>query len=335
MLTPKDYSLPHDEWRPYQFETIEWAKDIEKNKVKITEQPTGCHIAGQGILMFDGSIKKVEDIVIGDLLMGPDSFPRTVLQLCRGIGPMYRIIPIKGNSFIVNDEHILVLTETNAGKGTKRYKNTLEDGKIIQVSVKKYLTWSNYKKHIYKIFRTKIDFYLHEKDQLKIDPYFLGILLGDGSLGSRIGITTMDDEIKKEFHNQAFHLKMNVRTDSKKQNLAKTHCLVDPNSGSNNASGKVHEFRKILKEYKLLGTNSGTKFIPDLYKFSTRENRLELLAGILDTDGSLTKATCYDYISKSKQLADDVAFIVKSLGLSAYVVPAEKRDQNGQRWNLL
>lgn len=75
----------------------------------------GCHARGQPILMFDGSIKKVEDIVVGDQLMGPDSTPRTVLELKRGHGKMVTIVPKKGTSFTVNEDHILTLVKTKYG----------------------------------------------------------------------------------------------------------------------------------------------------------------------------------------------------------------------------
>lgn len=61
------------------------------------------------ILMYDGSIKKVQDIKVGDLLMGDDSQPRKVLSTNVGEGRLKRIVPKKGNSWVCNDVHILTL----------------------------------------------------------------------------------------------------------------------------------------------------------------------------------------------------------------------------------
>jgi hypothetical protein len=61
------------------------------------------------ILMSDGTIKLVQDIKVGDFLMGDDSKPRTVLSLARGKDKMYDIIPVKGDKYTVNQEHILCL----------------------------------------------------------------------------------------------------------------------------------------------------------------------------------------------------------------------------------
>ncbi len=77
--------------------------------------PTGggkCLGAGTPVLMFDGSIKAVEDVLVGDLLMGPDSKPRTVLSLARGSEELYRVTPVKGDAYVVNESHILSLRNT-------------------------------------------------------------------------------------------------------------------------------------------------------------------------------------------------------------------------------
>src|SRR5690606_5828158 len=61
------------------------------------------------VMMYDGRVKPVQDIRVGDLLIGPDSQPRTVLSLARGREMMYRITPTKGDPYVVNASHILSL----------------------------------------------------------------------------------------------------------------------------------------------------------------------------------------------------------------------------------
>lgn len=78
----------------------------------LLELATGCHEKGHPILMHDGSIKAVEDVVVGDKLMGPDSTPRTVLESHRGVDKMYRVTPTKGEPFSVNAGHIFSLYVT-------------------------------------------------------------------------------------------------------------------------------------------------------------------------------------------------------------------------------
>ncbi|PNH04444.1 putative helicase [Tetrabaena socialis] len=69
----------------------------------------GCHAAGTQIMMYDGSTRNVEDVEVGDLLMGDDSTEREVLTLFRGFSDMWRIVPEEGEPFVVNGQHRLAL----------------------------------------------------------------------------------------------------------------------------------------------------------------------------------------------------------------------------------
>ena len=68
-----------------------------------------CHKRGTPLIMSDGSIKKVEDIKAGEMLMGDDSQPRTVLSLATGHDVMYEVISENGEAYTVNKDHILCL----------------------------------------------------------------------------------------------------------------------------------------------------------------------------------------------------------------------------------
>lgn len=89
------------------------------NMILIGKPGTGkCHGIDTEILMYDGTIKKVQDIKVGDQLMGDDSTPRNVLELCRGRENMYKVI--QGNDiYTVNESHILSLYNIS----TKQYIN--------------------------------------------------------------------------------------------------------------------------------------------------------------------------------------------------------------------
>lgn len=88
---------------------------LRQNSNTLGVAPTGCHAPGTPILMFDGSIRAVETIDVGDRLMGPDSCPRTVLELHRGWDAMIEVRPIKGDPFTVNAGHVLSLIKTSEG----------------------------------------------------------------------------------------------------------------------------------------------------------------------------------------------------------------------------
>jgi DNA repair protein RadD len=102
--------------RPYQEEAVQTGVNFLSRKGGVNEvimAPTGCHARGSLILMADGSHRKVEDVLSGDLLESPTGRkPRRVLALCRGREMMYRLtIDVFGlYEHVVNKSHILVLT---------------------------------------------------------------------------------------------------------------------------------------------------------------------------------------------------------------------------------
>ena len=99
--------------RDYQEEFVSCNKsEIEKSSGILIEMPCGhgkCHGKGTKLLMYDGSVKCVEDIVVGDLLMGDDSTPRRVLSLARGREELFKVRQNKGEDYVVNRSHILTL----------------------------------------------------------------------------------------------------------------------------------------------------------------------------------------------------------------------------------
>lgn len=99
-------------------------------KLAIIGKP-GCFALGTKVRMFDGSIKSVEDVKVGDQVMGDDSTPRNVLELCRGRATMYRINTENGSSIVVNNKHILSLVST----GTFAHKK----GEIMNITLELFL----------------------------------------------------------------------------------------------------------------------------------------------------------------------------------------------------
>ena len=114
--------------------------------------------------MYDGSIKNVQDIVIGDKIMGDDSTPRNILSVATGYETMYKIYTDNNESYIVNENHILSL----------KYKNN-----IIDISVKKYLDLSKNNNNllINNLYGFRVPvLFMHKK--IKYNPYLLGYILG-------------------------------------------------------------------------------------------------------------------------------------------------------------
>ena len=261
----------------------------------------GCFAPGTKVLNYDGSIINVENIKIGDQLMGDDSTPRNVLELCHNTETMYKIIPNKGEPIIVNENHILSLKCSGYNQHPK--------GEIIDIVLKDFLEKSETFQKRYKWYRSGVEF---EERKIDLDPYLLGYWLGDGNSRS----ATVDEEVLVYFDEKLAELRLFlnqkiqdriIQTDGPKQ--FKNH------------------FLNFLRDNDLLQN----KHIPIDYKSNSRQTRLELLAGILDADGSYDNTgKGFDIIQKSEKLLDDIVFVARSLGFSAYKKECTKRCTNSE-----
>lgn len=297
-----------------------------------------CFSENTPVLMYDGSIKMVQDVVVGDVLMGDDSKPRNVLALGRGEDEMYDIIPNKGDKYTVNSEHILCLKASgwprlvfdktrnkwNVGyindnkfkhkrfETEKEGKEFLEDYKnnILEITVKDYLKLSDGYKSYLKGYRVGVNF--EEKD-IDIDPYMIGLWLGDGT-SSSCEITSVDEEIIEYLENYCKKNELNIKIKGKGSSKI-TYSISGMKKDEKGFKRYNNTLLKGLQKYNLIKN----KHIPEVYKCNSRENRLRLLAGLIDTDGSYSKErNIFSFCQKNEKLMDDVVYLCKSLGFACY-----------------
>lgn len=229
------------------------------SKIVVVGKP-GCFTPGTKVMMFDGTFRNIEDVKIGEQVMGDDSTARTVLELCHNYDDMFEIVPESGEPYTVNKQHKLVLYSS--------------DQDILEITVENFLKKSKTWQDQWCIFKTGVDF--PEKD-IEVDPYVFGVWLGNG---------TIDDLEMLQDNNMIF------KDDESKKD-------------------KKNIFLKFLRENNLYKN----KYIPHDYKSNSRQIRLNLLAGILDTDGSYDiRENVYEFIHKSETLLDDILYIARSLG---------------------
>jgi superfamily I DNA/RNA helicase len=298
----------------YQEAAISWRRGTA-----LVAAAAGCHRSGQQIMLFDGTAKAVEAVVVGDLLMGPDSKPRQVLQLIRGRGEMARIVPVKGEPFVVNLDHILTL-QLSGWKYRERGNSTQD------VKVRDVLSWPKTWQKDAKLFRVPIDTFQY-RCELPIDPYFMGVLLGDGSFLGSVSVSKPGPEIKALCDAEAQRWGLEVRLNGDETNP--TWALTSGSAEGKQRKGRNPLINILRDKLGLWGLEGGCKFVPYQYRVASIEARRQIIAGLIDTDGHISGGGC-DFISKSKILSRDFAFLCRSVGLAAYVVECEKHDQNGQ-----
>ena len=254
-----------------------------------------CLGKGTKVLMFDGSLRKVEDIRTGDLLMGADSTPRKVLSTAFGIEQMYWIRQNKAIDYRVNESHILSLKRSrNEGKHQK--------GDILTISVKDFLQKSEKFRSNYKGYKVAVEF---AEKALPIDAYFLGLWLGDGNISS-VNITNQDKEIIEYLEKYALLLGLQVTVSKQVQKTPK-YAITKGQRGKQFFFSLQNELRKLF----LLNN----KHIPEVFLINSKQNRLELLAGLIDSDGHYEAVSnSYEISQKNEELARQIKFLADSLG---------------------
>jgi hypothetical protein len=279
---------------------------LDKYNAVVIASSTGtgkCLAKGTPVLMFDGSIKKVEDIQVGEMLLGPDSKPRCVLSLAHGDEEMYRVTPKKGDAYEVNSSHILSLKMTVSGE-------------IVNIPIPEYLEKNKTWRHCAKGYRTGVDFPMRTTP---LPPYFLGLWLGDGH--SHIpAITTVEPEIIVYLYHFAADYGLHVRVD-RSGDRCPSYALTSKIMGGNDRNTNPVQY--LLKSLGLIKN----KHIPEVFKVNNRGTRMAVLSGLIDSDGSLSCGG-YEITLKSKKLADDVVFLARSLGFAAYSKPCQKKCCN-------
>jgi hypothetical protein len=254
-----------------------------------------CLDPEQGILMYDGTIKKVKDVQKGEFLMGPDSKPRRIIQTSTGFGPLYKITPIKGagKPWICNDAHILTLKYTNRnGSRPSKTKNTYKG--ISQVFGKN------------KTYTER----LHQQKSLEENNYTADVCIKDFIQAKSPNQKL--DAFWKMFRPNGIEFPNDQQENTHQTFTTEEFYLA----GVKIENGDIRKESPL--ETRLLEFTNADKNIPHWALTAPREKRLALLAGIIDTEGTVNNETrCIDLTQKLKRIIEKTVWLCRSLGLSA------------------
>jgi phosphate starvation-inducible PhoH-like protein len=270
----------------------------------------------RGVLTPNG-FRPIGSLRIGDLVTGSDGRPTLVIGVYpQGIKPVFRVRAQDGASTLCCGEHLWHVFSPE-DRSRRKPGRVLETREMIGC-----LRRAHQHRYELPLISAPVEF---EPQPIPLDPYALGLLLGDGGLTTKTtpSFTTSDPELAAalEASLEGIELRRKSRYDYV---LRHVH-------GHRGGVIVANPVTATLRELGLAGTYSHTKFIPDIYLQNAPAVRIALLQGLLDSDGgpvTQDRRTCrIQYTTCSETLRDDVVCLVRSLGGVAY---RRRREAKGR-----
>lgn len=253
-------------------------------------QPLTAKIVTPNGFTTMGSLK------VGDSVCTPKSTSKVIAIYPQGKKDIYEIVFQDGAKTRATADH---LWDTwISSKGRRKLRTTEELLKLKSKAI------------------TPVGIATFREQSVMVNPYLLGVLLGDGGLTKHLTLTSADEEVIKEIEKR-LPKGISIRQRNKIE-----YSIV---CNSRNKKGyPVNYLADKLRSYKLFPIACADRFVPKDYLFNSVKIRTEILAGLLDTDGYVDLRGHISFTSKSKQLALDVQFLVRSLGGRATLKEVQK-----------
>lgn len=338
----------HNGDKVYTQEYIQFLRDADRkspDKLKIIAQKG----AQERILSVDADIKiiggsrggpllvdtrvvtpfgyrRIGDLKSGDIISGTDGgMQRVVYRKDHGMLPAYKLKFVDGSEVIASYDHLWNVRKT-CYVSKKRKLNNLSLQDDFRVWTTQMIVEHLTKVKNGEIKNSRLIIPLCEPIKFTrswgnrhykptTSPYIIGALLGDGCITECVKngsydalLSSADKEIVEEFEKSGFDMSNYAQ---KENNAAKDYRIT-------NAS-----LRNDLEGLKLYNHNAFSKFVPNVYKWGTVDTRIAIVQGLMDTDGTIDKRGHCSFSTVSKQLAEDMKFLINSLGGLATISKCE------------
>ncbi len=284
--------------QPRNDHQAEYLSSIDRNIITIGLGPAGSGKAQplDAKVKVPGGWKEMGQISVGDIVSTPDGGTARVLNVFpQGIKEIFKISFADGSTVEACADHLWKVYNID-WRDRERIVTTEEILRLLSLKSKKNRLYVPLPEPVYG-----------EDARLAIDPYLLGVLLGDGQLSTATPVlTTADPEIILRLNgilSSSGYFFSKIPSQKLGYSLKRLRRKNTPNG-----------FTEKLKELGIFGRKSFDKFVPAIYLESSQKQRLELLQGLLDTDGYVGKDKTVSFCSTSLVLAEQVQYLVRSLG---------------------
>jgi phosphate starvation-inducible PhoH-like protein len=260
------------------------------------------------VLTPDG-FRDFGSLKVGDLVVGSDGLPTPVIGIYpQGRKQVYRVTTQDGASTLACGEHLWAVRTPEDKRRNGTRSRVLETREMI----------GKLRRGHARRFELPVVSTVELVPQpVPMDPYALGLLLGDGCLTTSTtpSFTTADPQLADELQARLPEIELQHKGHY-------DYVLRRAGGGGRGGVITANPVTQILRDLGLAGTRSSTKFVPQQYLYNSATMRLALLQGLLDTDGGPVpqrERSCrVQYSTTSSRLRDDVVFLVRSLGGVAY-----------------
>jgi superfamily II DNA or RNA helicase len=293
MIDDRRVKLPFIEFpsspqlRDYQEPVPELAEQWQQG---VMIGPCGCgkgHPLDTKIYTPDG-VTTIGELHIGDKVIGSDGKACTVTGIFdRGVLPTYKVTFSDDTSILCDGDHIWAVQHYKKRQVDPEYWVNKTTSELLNSRLKKEDGGNMW----FIPLVAPVEF---EEKSVPVDSYFLGAYLGDGHTSKHtLGFTNCKEDIVE------------------KMNKVKT---LKPSCFTNHYFVGAQDIMKSLESLGLRNKRAHEKFVPDIYKYNSVDVRLQILQGLIDTDGEVYKSCVYRFYSTSERMANDVLEIIQSLG---------------------